>query len=219
MKTKDFFSFTLNDIIWIKLTKQGLKVIEDYYDPNLIAKKIFPDGKNFAGNPIKKMPYNKAHVKIGMQQKWYPLAVHEFLDIFGKNNDANVEKRFDFEIRIEKSDLKQAKDNPETEEWLQYQKEINQKTLFVKEYDNYGYISGYYLPIDSPEEKIGQYRNTKEKIELIAKSLKLKPASYMIGGLGDSGTINPWGFEISIDQINKLKLKGYIFNEFKPLSS
>jgi len=113
----------------------------------------------------------------------------------------------------------EAKDNPETEEWLQYQKEINQKTLFVKEYDNYGYISGYYLPIDSPEEKIGQYRNTKEKIESIAKALRLKPASYMIGGFGDSSKITPWGFEISIDQINKLKLKGYIFNEFKPLSS
>lgn len=113
--------------------------------------------------------------------------------------------------------------NYRTQEWLETKLKYEEKYLEIKEYDNYGYISGYYIPIDFYHEddvfRKHIWRNSESKVEKVKNLLKLdKKASYMYGGLGDSGTCNPAGWEITLEQINKLKSLGWTFNNYKPLS-
>ena len=110
-------------------------------------------------------------------------------------------------------------ENPKTKLWLENKISNMAKYLFVKEYDNYGQISGYYIqPDESGEHKYELWRNTEKKINDIQKRFGLKEASYGIGGFGDySVKKKKNGFEISLNQINELKGEGWTFNEFKPI--
>ena len=112
-----------------------------------------------------------------------------------------------------------AIDNWQTEEWLDHQIKIKEKYFYVSEYDNYGYMSGYYIAYDEEkDDKLYLWRNTKVKVDDLKEKLSLKPASYNIGGMYDSGTIYPNGYEITSDQLDLLKLEGYTFNDYRPLS-
>jgi len=113
--------------------------------------------------------------------------------------------------------------NYRTQEWLDETIKSNEKYLEVKEYDNYGYISGYYIQADLQHEsdiyRKHLWRNTEDKINKIKEGLKLETeAGYSYGGLGDSGYCKPGGWEITPEQIEHLKKLGWTFNNYRPLS-
>lgn len=112
-------------------------------------------------------------------------------------------------------------DNYRTDEWLISQIKGKAKYFHISEYDNYGYIGGYYIAYDTDtqdEFRRYKWRNTADKVNDLQKRFKLRKAAYYIGGFGDSSLCEPNGFEITLDQINELKKEGYTFNDFKPLT-
>lgn len=110
-------------------------------------------------------------------------------------------------------------ENPKTKLWLENKIAEMSKYLFVEEYDNYGYISGYFIKPDSGGSMRQElWRNTEEKINSIKTRFDLKEAQYTIGGFGDHSLCRPGGFEITLDQINELKKEGWTFNSFKEIS-
>lgn len=110
-------------------------------------------------------------------------------------------------------------DNPEnTEEYLNKKQKLNERTICLSYYNNYGSISGYYIQ-PSKGEVESKYLNTKEKILNLAKKFNLKQAQYYIGGFGDSSLIKPNdGYEISYSQLSQLINEDWtIIGEFKEL--
>lgn len=134
----------------------------------------------------------------------------EYIEANPKLFDLVTEKKSALLIRTVYLD---ASDNPKTDEWLQKQIITRAKYFEIKEYDNYGYISGYYIQIDDT-----LWLNTKQKVMEIVDRFHLKPAMYVFGGYGDCSTVKPKdGFEINLAQIETLKSEGYTFSEFRPL--
>ena len=113
-------------------------------------------------------------------------------------------------------------ENPTTQEWVDKQRNEKSKYVYVKEYDNYGRISGYYIQVDKEgDDRLRSFlwRNTADKLNVIVSRFNLPAASYVICEFGDSSTIAPTqSWEISIDQIDTLKSEGYTFNNFRPIT-
>lgn len=108
-------------------------------------------------------------------------------------------------------------ENPENPEFVEAMKIKNEKTIQISYYDNYGYISGYYIE-PSTDELEAKYLNTLEKIARLKNLFKLPQASYVIGGYGDSSmhTVDG-GVEIKADQLQKLIKEGWtVIGEFLP---
>lgn len=113
----------------------------------------------------------------------------------------------------------QAKDNYRTDEWLQYKIETSGQVLHITEWDNYGYIEGYYI---EPDQKIdnfrsGLWRNTSEKIQWLKDNGYLYGTSFSIGGFGDS-SIHKIDTAINPESIEKLRALGWQINQLKPLA-
>ncbi|MEK2647367.1 hypothetical protein [Bdellovibrio sp. BCCA] len=108
-----------------------------------------------------------------------------------------------------------VRDNPKTQEYLDFKIKINQKSITISYYDNYGFVSGYYIQPSKDKLEI-QYMNTPEKVSEISKALSLKQASYTIGGFGDSSTYQPKdAYEISYSQLKQLMDEGWtVIGEF-----
>lgn len=81
----------------------------------------------------------------------------------------------------------EAKQNPETEEWLEVKKEEWGNRIKVFEMTYYGYHEFYYLAVDDPKSTLREHlwRNTPEKIQTLidAGVIKTKKSGY--GGLSD----------------------------------
>lgn len=100
------------------------------------------------------------------------------------------------------------KDNPVTEEFLEFNKEKYKKTIELSYYDNYGHIGGAYIAPSKNTE--GKYLNTLKKITNLQKKYKLKEASYWIGGFGDSSLIKPDdGYEITFEILEEILKDGW----------
>jgi hypothetical protein len=110
-------------------------------------------------------------------------------------------------------------DNYNNLEWVEKMKIEKEKYLYVSESDNYGYIQGYFIAVDT-EDKNDKYRkhlwrNTYAKIEAVKEYLSSETFHY--GGFGDSYS-HRYDNVITLGNINKLKELGWSFNNFKPLS-
>lgn len=100
-------------------------------------------------------------------------------------------------------------DNPENPEYVAKRKTTHAKVIRINYYDNYGSISGYYIEPSKDKLEI-QFLNSPEKIESLRQRFALKPASYYIGGYGDSSLIKPEGAcEINPSQLNQLVSEGW----------
>lgn len=103
-------------------------------------------------------------------------------------------------------------------EWVEKMKVEKAKYLHISEADNYGYIEGYYIDLDTNEKaKYREYlwRNTQSKIETIKDFVGTR--RFTIGGFGDSSSYEKQ-YAISLENINKLKSLGWQFNNFNPFS-
>jgi hypothetical protein len=114
-----------------------------------------------------------------------------------------------------------AEENYKTDEWLHLQLRTKEKYLYIAEFDNYGSIDGYYIPIDDDvkdEYRKHLWRNTATKVKAIKERFSLDQAASWMGGYGDSYLSKPKGYNISLNDINTLKKEGWQTNDFKPLT-
>jgi hypothetical protein len=111
------------------------------------------------------------------------------------------------------------RDNYRTNAWLRHKIETCDKTLQITEWDNYGYIEGYYVSIDSKDTKLreGYWRNTSEKLQWLKDNNFLYSTTFSTGGFGDC-SIHKIDSAISPESIQKLKVLGWQINELKPLA-
>ena len=93
--------------------------------------------------------------------------------------------------------------------------------IYISEFDNYGYIEGYFITIDkendSSEHKEWLWRNTEQKVKEIQSLGVTHKATFYFGGYSDS-TAHPVEYAISSEGLQKLKQAGWTFNELTPLS-
>lgn len=111
-----------------------------------------------------------------------------------------------------------ADQNYLNDEWVEKMRVEKAKYLYIKEADNYGYIEGYYFDLDTERDTKYRYylwRNTKNKLDSISEFTS--PSVFTVGGFGDSSRYKKQ-YGITLENINKLKEKGWMFNNFKPLS-
>lgn len=100
-------------------------------------------------------------------------------------------------------------DNPEQKElYIDKRKKQLEKTISLSEMSNYGSIEGYFIEEDK-DILLKEYRNTKEKVEIIKNLFNLPVAKYWIGGFGDSSLITTNGFRIEESHIKELKQEGW----------
>lgn len=154
-----------------------------------------------------------------LSQRWQPKEKVVTRNMFGTKFKDKIQVRGrNLGICIDKVFLS-PKENWRTDEWLALVKIEKAKYIHITEWDNYGYIQGYYIQLDKEghEFRYHLWRNTPEKLEEIKKLNVLETRSYGIGGFGDYSShnittaISPQGLEI-------LKQNGWEFNELKPLS-
>jgi len=83
-------------------------------------------------------------------------------------------------------------ENINTEEGAQHKKEVYAKYIYIKEFDNYGRIEGYYVDIDKSSDDKHKFhirRNTKEKIEELVKLGVLSRGVFYYGSWGDCSKV------------------------------
>lgn len=110
-------------------------------------------------------------------------------------------------------------DNINTEEGAQHKKEVYAKYIYIKEFNNYGRIEGYYIDVDKPSDdkrKFHIWRNTQEKIEELVKLGVLSKGVFYYGGWGDCSKVEK-DYVISERGLKTLKENGWSFNELKPV--
>jgi hypothetical protein len=111
-----------------------------------------------------------------------------------------------------------AADNWRTDEWLGRMVRENEKYIHITESDNYGYIQGYYVETDQPDDyRRHIWRNSPEKVKKLKDAGYLMAGSFVYGGFGDSYT-SKYDHVITISALNELKSRGWKTNDFKPLS-
>lgn len=111
-------------------------------------------------------------------------------------------------------------DNFRTEEWLQKQIVEKAKYIHISEFDNYGYIEGYFIQID--EESNSNYRehvwrNTIAKVKEIQSLGITSKETFYYGGFGDYSKC-PVDYAINSNGLEVLKGAGWTFNKLNPLS-
>lgn len=110
-------------------------------------------------------------------------------------------------------------DNIHCEEGIQKRKEDYSKYIFIREFDNYGSIEGYYIEIDEPRKNnnnVHLWRNTKEKIEELKKLHVVSPGVFWLGGFGDCSKCER-DYVITEKGLATLIKNGWSYNKLKPL--
>lgn len=79
-----------------------------------------------------------------------------------------------------------AEENPATEEWLDAKKKEWDKKIHIGERSYYGCHEYWLIPVDSPEYKEGDYRNTQEKIQELVDAGVIKKKRACYGAWGDA---------------------------------
>ena len=112
-------------------------------------------------------------------------------------------------------------ENPWQAEWLHRQIHLNEKTVYISEWDNYGQIEGHYLaedtrPSDLPDGKIYEdnrkntflWRNTYAKLaqcEALGATFK---KTFYFGGFGDCSS-HEVRHAIDAEGVKKLEAAGW----------
>ena len=78
-----------------------------------------------------------------------------------------------------------AEQNPETEEWLNLQKELWKKKIHISSQYYYNQLEFYHIAEDTSAGKRNLYRNTPEKIQELEKAGLITKSECWYGGLSD----------------------------------
>lgn len=93
------------------------------------------------------------------------------------------------------------------------------KYIYIREFNNYGRIEGYYIEIDEPRERnnnVHLWRNTKEKLDELKKMFVVQRGVFYQGGWGDCSKC-PKDYVITEKGLATLEANGWTFNKLKPV--
>ena len=100
-----------------------------------------------------------------------------------------------------------AEQNPETEEWLNLQKELWKKKIHISSMYYYGQLEFHHIMVDNFDGKKNLYRNTPEKIQELEEAGLITKSDCWYGGLSDSYKIET--YRVNSDVIKKIEEAGW----------
>ena len=100
-----------------------------------------------------------------------------------------------------------ASQNPETEEWLNLQKNLWEKKIHIFAQYYYGQLEFYHIAEDSSAGKRNLYRNTPEKIQELEEAGLITKSECWYGGFSDSYKIET--YRVNSDVIKKIEDAGW----------
>ena len=100
-----------------------------------------------------------------------------------------------------------AEQNPETEEWLNLQKELWKKKIHISSMYYYGQLEFHHIMVDNFDGKKNLYRNTPEKIKELEEAGLITKSDCWYGGLSDSYKIET--YRVNSDVIKKIEEAGW----------
>ncbi len=86
-------------------------------------------------------------------------------------------------------------DNPRNPEWLPMMKAKHAKLIHLRKVEDYGYLLGWKLVVDTNGNQGHGWRNTEEKVKAIEDAGLLKTATFCFGGFGDGWNEHHLGFK------------------------
>lgn len=100
-----------------------------------------------------------------------------------------------------------AEQNPETEEWLNHQKDLWKKKIHISSMYYYGQLEFHHIMVDNNDGKKNLYRNTPEKIQKLEEAGLITKSDCWYGGLSDSYKIET--YQVNSDVIKKIEEAGW----------
>jgi len=100
-----------------------------------------------------------------------------------------------------------AEQNPETEEWLNLQKDLWKKKIHISSQYYYGCLEFHHIAVDNSDGKRNLYRNTPEKIQELEKAGLITKSECWYGGLSDCYKIET--YKVNSDVIKKIEEAGW----------
>lgn len=101
-----------------------------------------------------------------------------------------------------------AEQNPETEEWLNLQKELWKKKIHISSMYYYGQLEFHHIMVDNFDGKKNLYRNTPEKIQELEEAGIITKSDCWYGGLSDSYKVNT--YRVDSEVIKKIEEAGWV---------
>ena len=86
-------------------------------------------------------------------------------------------------------------DNPRNPEWLPMRKSKYAKFIHLRKVEDYGYLLGWKLVVDTNGQDGYGWRNTEEKVKAIEAAGTLKVVTFCFGGFGDGWNEHHLGFK------------------------
>ena len=100
-----------------------------------------------------------------------------------------------------------AEQNPETEEWLDLQKDLWKKKIHISSMYYYGQLEFHHIMMDNADGKKNLYRNTPEKILGLEEAGLITKSDCWYGGLSDSYKVNT--YRVDSEVIKKIEEAGW----------
>ena len=100
-----------------------------------------------------------------------------------------------------------AEQNPETEEWLNLQKDLWKKKIHISSMYYYGQLEFHHIMVDNNDGKKNLYRNTPEKIQELEEAGLITKSDCWYGGLSDSYKIET--YRVNSEVIQKIEEAGW----------
>jgi len=100
-----------------------------------------------------------------------------------------------------------ANQNPETEEWLNLQKDLWEKKIHISSMYYYNQLEFYHIAVDTSAEKRNLYRNTPEKIQELEEAGLITKTECWYGGFSDSYKIET--YRVNSDVIKAIEDAGW----------